>query len=222
MKEINKIQEPNSLLQHRLKQHSNYDNLPLVAKEELRINLLSEQGHICCYCMKRIPESTAPYMKVEHFKCQDNFPDLQLRYSNLLGACTGNEGQPKRIQTCDTRKGNDDFSLHPVFSNPSCNTIFKYTADGRIICNDEELQNEIDSILNLNNQSLIDQRAEVFDNISSVVESESKKQKDRKVKLKYFENLLLEWTTPNVNGKLKPFCMVAVYYLNKKIRQNQN
>jgi hypothetical protein len=65
-------------------------------------------------------------------------------------------------------------------------------------------------------------RAEVFEHISSVVEVESKKQKDKKIKLRYFETLRSEWLTPDINGKLKPFCMVAVYYLSKKIRQNQN
>ncbi len=97
----------------------------------------------------------------------------------MLGACTGNEGQPKKIQTCDTKKGNDDLLLHPCSANPSCNSIFKYKPDGRIICDDENIQNEIDNILNLNSQSLQDWRAEVSEHISSIVEVESKKKETK-------------------------------------------
>ena len=222
MKQINKIPQPQSFTEHKANQPAYFDGLKFQAKEDLRQNLLSEQGHICCYCMRRIPEPTFPYMKVEHFRCQDNYAELQLTYTNLLGACTGNEGQPKKIQTCDTRKGNDDLQLHPCSTNPSCNSIFKYTSDGRIICDNENIQNDIDKILNLNSQSLQDLRAEVYEHISSIVEAESKKQRDKKIKQKYFEDLHSEWLAPDRNGKLRPFCMVAVYYLTKKIRQYQN
>ncbi len=132
MKQIVKIAEPNSLLQHRANQFANFENIPLATKEELRQNLLSEQGHICCYCMKRIPEHTSPYMKVEHFKCQNNFGAMQLNYSNLFGACTGNEGQPKIKQTCDTKKGDTDLTINPTSTLPTCETLFKYNAEGEI------------------------------------------------------------------------------------------
>ena len=41
------------------------------------------------------------------------------------------------------------------------------------------------------------------------------------MKVKYFEKELLWWLSLD-GGKFKPYCMVAVYYLSKKIRQNQN
>jgi uncharacterized protein (TIGR02646 family) len=146
MKQINKIAQPQSLVQHKANQPANYDGLILKAKDDLRLSLLTEQGHICCYCMRRIPEPTFPYMKVEHYRCQDNYLDLQLTYTNLLGACTGNEGQPKKIQTCDTRKGNDDLHIHPCSTHHSCDIIFKYTADGRILSDDRNIQNDIDTL----------------------------------------------------------------------------
>ena len=61
MKAIIKGNEPISLTEHRAKQHASCDNLD---KTDVRASLLTEQGHICCYCMKRIPESnTNPSLK---------------------------------------------------------------------------------------------------------------------------------------------------------------
>ena len=102
MKQIIKSAEPKLLINHRASQFSSFDNIPFDTKEDLRKSLLTEQGHICCYCLKRIPEKIEKdgrisyEMKVEHFQCQENFGGLQLNYSNLLGACTGNEGKPKK------------------------------------------------------------------------------------------------------------------------------
>lgn len=106
------------------------------AKQALRESLVTEQHGLCAYCMGRI-EAKVGAMKVEHWQCQDNFPQRQLDYSNLLGVCTGHEGKPKMEQTCDTRKGNDDLSfnpsdpLHDVFSK-----IHYQSGDGRISAND--------------------------------------------------------------------------------------
>ena len=66
MKQITKLTEPNSLTQHRAKAHSSYDNLPADTKSNLRNNLLAEQGHICCYCMKRIPEKINSDEKISY------------------------------------------------------------------------------------------------------------------------------------------------------------
>ena len=69
MKAIVKKNEPTSLTEHRASQHASFDNLD---KTDVRTFLLAEQGHICCYCMKRIPESgSIPSTKIEHFLCQE-------------------------------------------------------------------------------------------------------------------------------------------------------
>jgi uncharacterized protein (TIGR02646 family) len=93
MKRIVKGKEPKSLLEHRLKSFADYDNYP--EKDKLRESLLTEQGYICCYCMQRIDDSN---MKIEHWKSQDDYPELQLDYNNLLGACKGGQGSPKHSQ----------------------------------------------------------------------------------------------------------------------------
>jgi len=229
MKQINKTAEPTSLVQHRAQQHSNFDNLPFEAKEKLRQNLLAEQGYICCYCMKRIPEKiekdgTVNYdMKVEHFQCQDNFSALQLAYSNLLGACTGNEGKPKKLQTCDTKKANHNLSINPT-SIQSCEMLFKYNADGEIssLNDNVEIDRQLNDILNLNMQTLKDGRSEIYIEVQEKVRIEGKKYKNDKVGFtRLLEQEKARWLN-RIDDKHRPYCMVAVYYLAKKIRQSRN
>ena len=71
MKHIIKGKEPLSLVKHRLKPFSDYDNYS--KKYELRISLLTKQGYICCYCMQRINDFR---MKIEHWKSQVDYPEL--------------------------------------------------------------------------------------------------------------------------------------------------
>lgn len=229
MKQINKIAEPQSLTQHRANQPATYDGLPLVAKNDLRENLLSEQGHICSYCMKRIPEkvnndgNVSYEMKIEHFQSQTGFPNLQLTYTNLLGVCTGNEGKPKKLQTCDTKKGNDILTINLLTNNPSCETLFKYNADGEISSanNDDEINRQINEVLNLNMQTLKDGRREIYLGVQKEVEVKSKQMANKQLKLNFFTQERDKWLN-RTDNKHRQFCMVAVYYLNKKIRQNQN
>ncbi|MGI4022525.1 MAG: retron system putative HNH endonuclease [Janthinobacterium lividum] len=228
MKKISKLLEPKLLTEYRANQPAFYDGLTIQAKEDLRKNLLLEQGFICCYCLKRIPETvikddvTSKEMKIEHYQSQDKFPLLQLTYSNLFGACTGNEGNPQKIQTCDTRKGKDILTINLLISTPNCETLFKYNADGEIssIDKNEEIDRQLNAVLNLNMQTLKENRRQVFLEVQRRVENESSKIKTGNLKLKYFEEERKDWLRKNDN-KYKPFCMVAIYYLTKKIKQYQ-
>ena len=223
MKQIVKNTEPNSLLQHRAIQYANFDNLPLATKEELRQSLLSEQGHICCYCMKRIPEHTSPYMKVEHFKCQAIFGEMQLTYTNLFGACTGNEGQPKIKQTCDTKKGNAELTISPTSTLQICETLFKYNAEGEIssINDNADVNRQLNEVLNLNMQTLMDNRMEIYLEVQSRYKAESKRTKNNKAEMKkYFAQEKKYWEE-KAAGKYKPYCSVALYFINKKNLANQ-
>ena len=219
MKQIVKMREPRLLKQHKSKQFASFDNIPIEAKKELRNNLLIEQGYICCYCMRRIHSEQ---MKIEHFKCQNYNEELQLEYSNLLGVCLGGEGSPMQLQTCDTRKRNLGLSINPSAKEPNCESFFKYNANGEISSNnnDEEVNRQIEDVLNLNMQTLKDYRREVYLVVQRKIETESKKQPDKHLKIGYLTKERDRWLSKCKEGKFKEFCMVAVYYLNKKIKAN--
>lgn len=227
MKRISKTAEPHSLTQYRANPPAYYGDMPIKVKDDLRLAILTEQGYICCYCNKRIPEKIEKNghigyeMKVEHFQCQDHFPHLQLTYSNLLGTCTGNQGKPKKLETCDTRKGNSILTINLFTLSPNCELLFKYNSEGEISSanNDEMINNQINDILNLNMQTLKDGRRQVYLEVQKKIEAESRQIRNKKLKLKYFESELDKWLA-KINGKFEPFCMIAVYYLSKKIRQH--
>lgn len=57
MIEIKKFREPRKLESYRQKTDASYAGMKSDLKKEILDSLLQEQGHICAYCMRRIPES---------------------------------------------------------------------------------------------------------------------------------------------------------------------
>lgn len=56
MIKIKKGREPDKLLKYRHQEGASCEQMDKEVKEELLKKLLQEQGHICAYCMRRIPE----------------------------------------------------------------------------------------------------------------------------------------------------------------------
>lgn len=160
MRTIHKGAEPPSLTQHRLAAHASYDNYP--DKDTLRQHLVREQRGLCCYCLSRI-RPTADALKVEHWRSQETFPNEQLNYRNLLGACLGGEGQPSDQQHCDTKKGSRLLSRNPADPDHQVETLIRYCADGRVLSADTEWNGELEEVLNLNAPFLKNNRKATLD-----------------------------------------------------------
>jgi uncharacterized protein (TIGR02646 family) len=203
---ITKSAEPQSLAQHRAQAHSTYDNYP--QKDVLRAALVGEQKGLCCYCTGRIRnEPTA--MKIEHWQCQSTYPQHQLAYGNLLGACLGGQGQAATGQHCDTRKANRDLRWNPATAAHMIETRLRYLADGTVDSGDAIFNDQLNSILGLNLPFLRNNRKSVLDSV-------------------------LEWwrTTPNSRQRVQqqidrhtdhvaehqPFSPVAVWFLRQKLK----
>lgn len=212
MRNIQKQAEPTSLRQHRCRQHANYDNY--AEKDELRVSLVAEQRGICCYCMQRIRPTEAE-MKIEHWHAQseDKYPDEQLDYGNLLGACLGKFGKgKKKDQHCDTRKRDSDLTFNPANPAHNVETMFRFPGSGRIEASTSNtgLQSQLEDVLNLNHPLLIKNRKAVLDSFAEKL----RRDKARDVDL---PKELLVWQGAN-GGTLEPYCQVIVYYLRKKIK----
>ena len=110
MVHIIKQSAPKTLIQYKNSGNTAYNDFP--EKDDIRKNLVQEQNELCAYCMSKISAESAK-MKIEHFKCQSCFPELELEYSNMLGCCLGQSGKPHKQQTCDTYKGDLSLSLNP-------------------------------------------------------------------------------------------------------------
>ena len=161
MRPIRKGTEPRSLTEHRAQPHADYANY--AEKDDLRESLVGEQGAICCYCMQRI-EADSTGMKIEHWACQERHADRCLDYGNLLGACRGGHGNPRRLQHCDTRKANDPLSRNPAVAPPVDRDV-RYLADGSIGSDEAAFDEELNEVLNLNLVRLKNNRKAVLDGL---------------------------------------------------------
>ncbi len=100
------------------------------AKKALKNGLLAEQKMICCYCECRISDANS---HIEHFKPKDpnQFPNLQLEYSNLLASCIKQPSNSSDLH-CGHKKENF-YSVDLVSPlETDCSSHFTYKMDGTI------------------------------------------------------------------------------------------
>jgi uncharacterized protein (TIGR02646 family) len=206
MKRINKTSEP--------KERKQFRETPGVTEYEsidpLRDSLLKEQGYICAYCMRRIPvkdKISAETSRIEHIKCRDLYPDLQFDYSNIVVCCPGCiDGNEHR----DRSKRNNEITFSP-FDIRVEQSISYTTKDGLIKSTNESWNKEINEELNLNNQRLKQIRKEVINGLRAILEK-------KKWTKKTIKQQLASWQSFDNKNRLKPYCGVIVWYLQKKLK----
>jgi len=208
MRTIRKNAEPASLREYRAG-GGDYDDCP--CKGDLREALVSEQRGICCYCMGRI-SSGFRQMKIEHWHPQQPpFLHEQLQYRNLLGACMGGEGEQPQKQHCDTRKGDRLLKWNPADPDRSIEDQVAFLADGRISSDDLQLNQELNSVLNLNVARLKENRLQTLDALKETLARNTTKNQ--------LERLLREWNGESSGSPLPPYCQVVVQWLRKGLRR---
>jgi len=152
MKYIQKQTPPLEFIKYQRKKGSSFSDLSEKIKESLRKSLLEEQGYICCYCGQRVEFENSV---IEHIKCRQRYPCLQLDYTNLVCSCRG--GQDKRVHNrqyplnCDANKGNMDIHVSPL--DEECFKRLDFDDAGNIYGLDKEAKDTIE-VLNLNNCKL--------------------------------------------------------------------
>lgn len=101
-----------------------YEKLGNPLKTYVRNSLLKEQGHLCAYCMRRIPDeritdedTDLSNVYIEHWLPRSTKGGQRenkgLDYRNMLAVCSGNEKTPgvtgkhrRRYFTCDKKRDN--------------------------------------------------------------------------------------------------------------------
>ena len=223
MKKITKTTEPSSLTSYRssiaherLLDANVYEDYPHKTKQgcsegdrnNLRLQLLKEQGYICCYCMSRI---NCENSKIEHLKPQSQFRDKQIDYSNLFIACDGGEGLAQNKQYCDTKKS--EIELKAIDFLDNIQDYLKYKKEAQkviILSNNTDLSDDINT-LNLNVDRLAKNRKEAYDKVISSLSIKNFSKNAIKKTLEYYKQMH--------NGKYEPYCEMIVYFLTKKLRQ---
>lgn len=205
MKMITKGAEPNSLTEHRAKAHSDYNNY--ARKDELRAALVGEQKGLCCYCTRRIRAGSTE-MKIEHWQSQTTYPQQQLNYGNLLGACLGGEGKSPSEQHCDTRKINQDLNWNTANHAHVIESRLRYLADGTVKSTDDVFNTQLYDVLELNLNYLKNSRKAVLDSVLNWWRSTPNAR--QKVQQQIDHRV-------NNAGEHQPFSPVAVWFLRQKL-----
>lgn len=164
-----------------------YDTLRNPLKSNVIELLLKEQGHICAYCMRRIPDERkgTPHVKIEHWNARNGEhgetcgPYGALSYDNFLAVCSGNQndwskGKEEKL-TCDASRGNKKLVVNPLNAE-TLSTIY-YTEDGLITADDPDIKKDLTITLNLNcmrdSVQLPVERKKVLDVLEEAVNAEA-------------------------------------------------
>jgi uncharacterized protein (TIGR02646 family) len=210
MRRILKGAEPASLIEYRSAAGRTADYESYGDKDALRANLVKEQRGLCCYCLSRI-RAERNSMKIEHWHCQANYSAEQLDYSNLLGACMGNEGSPGKDQYCDSRKGDRDLSRNPANPLHRVEDVIKFEGSGRVASSDPAFEAELNDVLNLNVAFLIAQRRATLDAFQGALAKRGQLPRAQ------LQKWLRQWNGELETGDLQEFCQVVVYWLRKRL-----
>lgn len=217
MRLIKKGREPSALTTYR-EGGGRYDGdsaFPPV-KSAIRAALVAEQGGVCCYCVGRIVADDS--MKIEHRVPQSSprGSGLDLRWSNMLGACNGAQGQPRERQHCDTRKGDAEIALDPT--DPSCVAqIAILPVSARVCSTSPALQREIDEVLNLNDEVLIERRKRAVDGFIQAVLRSRPGRVDRTVSDEVWLRALPRFESSDVPPpRLEPDCTAIVSWIRHR------
>lgn len=211
MRTIRKEKEPQLLETYRQTDGSTFDNLPVNVKREIQEQLLREQRGLCCYCQSRI-RAAWDGMKVEHWQSQspNKYPERQLNYSNMLGACAGGQkhGQKSSPEQhhCDTLKGDSDLCFSVCDPAHPIERQVRFLGDGKISSDDAAIDNAINAVLNLNLPRLVSNRKAVLAAFQQRLQNGRRVDPARE---------LTKWdgTEP---GELPEFAQVVVYWLRKR------
>ncbi len=214
MRAISKGQEPAALVHYRTQPGAEYDGANFSpVKNAVRAVLLQEQGSLCAYCMGRIPDR-AGKMKIEHWHSQSGYPNEQLLYNNMLGCCMGNQGSAPAEQHCGTKQQDRDIKYSPANSSHHRRMQIRYTGDGRIVSDDPDFDRDLNETLNLNQSMLVRNRKAVVEAYQTALGNAKRPGIRTRA---FIEKLLNVWNATDNQGCLKPYCGVAVYYLEKKL-----
>ncbi len=216
MRYIQKASEPVSFTEWKLQENEDWqpswDNFGKPEKNDVHDALLTEQGHICCYCESRISPQIS---HIEHFQPRSKHSKLSLEYANLLAFCPGKSEDPRpKPSHCGPQKDNW-YDTHLLVSplDPNCTDFFRFTEAGEILPTHdlskataatttiEKLGLNIDKLKRLRKSAIEGVLDDEFDELT---ETEKRKL------IQYFD-------LPDENGQYQEFCSALIYLLKQNL-----
>lgn len=231
MIEIKKGKEPSELAKYRNLPNASYKDMHgaltdktdkdgnLIDVYSIVLNsLINEQGHLCAYCMKRIPERKGrPAATIEHIVAQsDSDESMRLDYRNMLAVCSGNRNGADNEKTCDARRGSLPRNRQILYVNPLKKASLKtitYGSNGIISSSDCNINNNLNDTLNLNCSyvGLADLRKTALTTLQQEI---NMKYPGRTVPKEYFLKLLDK--LQNETKLKRPYVGILIHWLKKK------
>lgn len=215
MKTIYKNDEPQEILQWKSKFKNKNGRVPrysdlnevenLPHKILLKNSLLSEQGHICCYCCKPIDTKNS---HIEHIrpKERDEYRAISLEYENLLASCQGYHDREENCGHSKDNAFNEELFVSPLEEN--CESLFEFSDRGKIKAADgNERAAYTIEILNLDTEQLNAARTEamwVSGAMDELTEDECRR-------------LLDKFQSVDERGRYAGFSDAIVYQLKKQL-----
>lgn len=215
MKRIYKNDEPQEILQWKSKFKNKNGRVPrysdlnevenLPHKILLKNSLLSEQGHICCYCCKPIDTKNS---HIEHIrpKERDEYRAISLEYENLLASCQGYHDREENCGHSKDNAFNEELFVSPLEEN--CESLFEFSNRGKIKAVDgNERAGYTIELLNLDTEQLNAARTEamwVSGAMDELTEDECQK-------------LLDKFQSVDERGRYAGFSDAIVYQLKKQL-----
>lgn len=210
---IKKGKEPASLTVYKKQKYVYFDGYD--KKDDIREQLLKDQGYLCAYCMRRID---IKHMKIEHWYPENLLTDLEtLDYKNMLGCCEGHiDGTRGSDDTCDTRKGYQKIQVNPL-DRSTLESIQYRSATGEIYSENEEIEKDINDTLNLNSEAhmLKLNRKHL---LSQVIMNLSSQQKNGIWKKSVLEKAKAIYEGKDAAGMKREYAGIALWYIDKKLK----
>lgn len=119
--------------------------MPSDIKAVVLESLMEEQGHLCAYCMRKIPlKKGNPTATIEHLNPQNAAAEEEkLNYRNMLAVCPGNRNATdNKHKSCDAFRGSLPVSKQDMIVNPlNASTLreIKYKGNGIIYSDNKEI-----------------------------------------------------------------------------------
>ena len=211
MKHIVKGKEPKKWEEFRNTPGADYQPIP-----ELRQALYDEQGGICAYCMRRLfDEHDREHLtsnKVEHVIPRETCNDAQARmdYSNLVLCCDGIiSGTAPDVTHCDTHKGSALISFKPT--DEEFIKTLSYSSYGKILSSNGRFNEEINTVLNLNQGRLLENRRALIYKIIEWLKNNNPSAREIQRKIEFYQSR-------NQDGLYEPYCEVVIWRLVKSLK----
>ena len=156
-------------------------------------------------------------MKVAHWASQSDHGDSTLDRDNLLGACPGGDGGPRKDQHCDTAQGNTPITLHPADRTQRCERLLRYLRDGTITSDNPAVRKDVNQTLRLNHGPLRRARQQVISALYTHLEQEGGKAEYWTRTM--LERELIEWKSRDGERRFQEYCQVAIHFLEWLLSQ---